>query len=86
MNVTVEFADPQHPARAVACGVMKELRRRVRTVVDQMEVRDPAVLTEQLVLLIDGAFSAAQVMDKDAPTGVLVAAADALIEAQLIKK
>src|SRR5262245_11307704 len=57
MNVTVEFADPQHPARAVACGVMKELRRRVRAVVDQMGVRDPVVLTEQIVLLIDGAFS-----------------------------
>lgn len=86
MNVTVEFADEQHPARAVAAEVMEELRRRMRGLVDQLEVRDRTELTEQLVMLIDGAFSSAQCLGKNGPQRFLVAAADALIDAQLIKK
>jgi AcrR family transcriptional regulator len=86
MNVTVEFADAQHPARSVACEVMEELRRRVRALVDQIPVRDPVEVTEQLVLLIDGAFSAAQGLGKNGPQRFLVSAADALVDAQLTKQ
>jgi len=85
MNVTAEFADPQHPARAVAREIMEELRRRVRALVEPLEVRDPDELTEQLVMLIDGAFSSAQVFGKQGPHQFLVAAADALVDAQLNK-
>lgn len=83
MNVTAEFADPQHPARAVAREMMEELRRRVRALVEPLNVRDPDALTEQLVMLIDGAFSSAQVFGKQGPHQFLVAAADALVDAQL---
>jgi AcrR family transcriptional regulator len=86
MNVTVEFADDQHPGRGLARDLMQELRRRVRELVDRIGVRQPAELTEQIVLLVDGAFSAAQVLGKDGPQKVLVQAADALIESQLIDK
>jgi AcrR family transcriptional regulator len=86
MNVTVEFADEEHPGREVAKEVMVELRRRVRALVDQLGVREPEALTEQIVLLIDGAFSTAQVMGKDGPQKFLLQAADALIDAQLIGK
>jgi AcrR family transcriptional regulator len=83
MNVTAEFADPNHPARAVALEIMHELRRRVRVLVEAIEVRNPEELTEQLVMLIDGAFSSAQVFGKQGPHTFLVTAADALVDAQL---
>ena len=83
MNVTAEFADAQHPARAVAREMMEELRRRVRTLVDPLNVRNPEELTDQLVMLIDGAFSSAQVFGKEGPHRLLVTAADALVDAQL---
>lgn len=86
MNFTVEFADEQHPARAVAREVMEELRRRVRAIVNQIGVREPAELTEQLAMLIDGAFSSAHVFGKSGPQRLLVTAADALVDAQLIRK
>jgi AcrR family transcriptional regulator len=86
MNVTVEFADAQHPARAVARGVMEELRRRIRGLVDQLEAPEPAELTEQLVMLVDGAFSSAQCLGRDGPQRLLVTAADALIDAALARK
>jgi AcrR family transcriptional regulator len=82
MNATAEFADPQHPARGVCREMMEELRRRVRALVDPLDVRNPEELTEQLVMLIDGAFSSAQVLGKDGPHRLLVAAADALVDAQ----
>jgi AcrR family transcriptional regulator len=84
MNVTAEFADPQHPARALAREEMEELRRRLRGLVDNIQgVRDPAALTEQLLLLVDGAFSSAQALGKDGPQQFLVAAADAMVDSQL---
>ena len=86
MNVTAAFSDPQHPARAVANEVMFELRRRLRGLVDNIQgVQDPEELTEQLLLLVDGAFSAAQCLGKNGPQQFLVAAADALVDAQLQK-
>jgi AcrR family transcriptional regulator len=83
MNVTVEFPDEQHPARAVAREMMEELRRRIRKLVDQLGVANPADLTEQLVMLVDGAFSSAQCLGRDGPQRLLVAAADALIDAAI---
>jgi AcrR family transcriptional regulator len=85
MNVTAEFADPQHPGRVIAREMMEELRRRVRGLVDPLNVRDPELLTEQLVMLIDGAFSSAHVFGKEGPHLHLVTAADALVDAQLAK-
>lgn len=86
MNVTVEFADDQHPGRGIARDLMSELRRRVRALIDQIGVRQPEELTEQIVLLVDGAFSAAQVLGKEGPQRFLVQAADALIDSQLIAR
>lgn len=84
MNVTAEFADPLHPARVLAKEEFEELRRRLRLLVDNIAgVREPAVLTEQLLLLVDGALSAAQGLGKDGPQQFLVSAADALVDAQL---
>jgi hypothetical protein len=48
-------------------------------------VRNPEELTEQLLLLVDGAFSSAQALGKGGPQHLLVATADALVDAQLKK-
>lgn len=86
MNVTAEFADPQHPARLLATEEMHELRRRLRGLVDNIEgVQNSEELTEHLLLLVDGAFSSAQALGKHGPQQFLVAAADALVDSQLKK-
>ena len=62
----------------------RELRRRVRALVDRIEgVRDPAELTDQLVLLVDGALSAALCLGAEGPQKYLLTAADAIVDAQL---
>lgn len=85
MNVTVEFPDAQHPARRVALETSEELRRRLRSLVDPLGVPDPALLTEQLLMLVQGAFSTAQIFGARGPQHQLVAAADALVHAQLAR-
>jgi AcrR family transcriptional regulator len=83
-NVTAEFADPQHPARMVAIQVCDELRKRVHSLVTAIPgVRDAEVLTDQIVLLIDGTLSAAHMQGSGGPQRQLISAADALIDAQL---
>jgi len=84
MNVTAEFADPEHPARVVAMQVCDELRKRVGDLVKAIPgVRDPNALTDQIVLLIDGAMSAAHMQGPEGPHKHLITAADALVDVQL---
>ena len=84
MNVSAELPDPQHPARLVALEVTRELRRRVRQLVDTIDgIRDPVELTDQLVLLINGTLSAALCLGADGPQKYLLSAADAMVNAQL---
>jgi AcrR family transcriptional regulator len=86
MNVSSELPDPQHPARLVALEALRELSRRVRQLIDAIEgVRDPAQLTDQLVLLINGTLDTAMCLGPDGPQKHLIAAADALVDAQLAR-
>ena len=84
MNVIVAFPDEQHPARKVAVEVCVELKRRIRGLVDAIEgVRNRDELTDQLMLLVEGTLTSAHVLGKDGPQKHLLAAADAIIDAQL---
>ena len=84
MNVITEFPDEHHPGRIVAVNVSLELRRRLDSMATAIEgVRDSAELSDQLALLVEGAFAAAHVLGKNGPQKHLISAADALVEAQL---
>jgi AcrR family transcriptional regulator len=84
MNVIVAFPDQQHPARKVAVEVFVELKRRIRVLVDALEgVRDREELTDQLMLLIEGTFTAAHVLGSNGPQRQLISAADAIVDSHL---
>lgn len=82
-NVITDFPDPSHPSRAVCRDVDDELRRRLLGLVGKLDVKDVDELTDQLVLLINGAFATAMCHDKNGPQKYLVPIADTLIDAQL---
>ncbi|MFL6618881.1 MAG: TetR/AcrR family transcriptional regulator [Povalibacter sp.] len=87
MNVTVEFPDPEHPARKVATQMSVELRKRLKGLIEQMDdIRDSEELTDQLLMLIDGALSSVQCLGKEPLQKYLLHAADALIAAQSTRK
>ncbi len=83
VNTAVEFPDHSHPGRAVAEGNKRELRRRVRGLVDGLGVAAPALLTDQLLLLMEGAYSAGNTLGADGPSAAVASAAEAIIDSHL---
>lgn len=81
LNVAAEFPDAAHPARQVALAHKQELRRRLRGLSAGLGVADPDTLAGQLTVLINGAFVSGQVLSAAEASGLLHAAADALVAA-----
>jgi AcrR family transcriptional regulator len=82
-NAITEFPEPDHPGRAVALANKAELRVRLRALASAIQARDPALLGDQLLLLIEGAYAIA--VSIGAVRG-LTEAADALVAAAMGSK
>jgi len=83
-NAAVEYPGHAHPARRVAEAHKKELRRRLRELAAAMGARDPAMLGDGLMLLIEGIYVTGQ-QSNGGPAQSAVAAAEALIDASVAK-
>lgn len=79
-NAAVEYPERKHPARLVAAANKREFRDKLRTAASAMGAREPAMLADGLLLLIEGAYASGQLFGADGPARVLVEAADALID------
>ncbi|HWU00482.1 MAG TPA: TetR/AcrR family transcriptional regulator [Terriglobales bacterium] len=80
-NAAVEYPSPDHPARAVALRSKHELRRRLRQMAADMGARDPDLLGDGLLLLLEGAYASGQMFGDGGPAGQVAIAAEALIDA-----
>jgi AcrR family transcriptional regulator len=85
INVAIEFPAPDHPARAVAVRHKNELRRRLLALAKRIGVQKPAELTDQLVLVIDGAYVNGQLIRQKGPAHSLVGATLALLTTSCAK-
>lgn len=61
LNATAELAEPDHPARAVAAEHKEELRRWMERKGRRAGLIRPKALSEQLMMLFDGALSQAAI-------------------------
>ncbi len=84
-NAVVEYPDTGHPARSVALVNKGELRARLTAMASDMGAGDPQALGDGLMLLMEGAYATGQLFGEDGPAGHVADAADALIEAHLIR-
>ncbi|PWR22139.1 TetR/AcrR family transcriptional regulator [Zavarzinia compransoris] len=82
-NAAVEYPDRDHPARRLSVENKKEYRRRLRALARDMGARNPDLLGDGLLLLIEGTYASAQLFEGDGPAVHLAAAAAALIDASL---
>lgn len=82
-NAAVEYPEPDNPARAVAEGNKRELRRRLVEMAAEMGARDPETLGDGLLLLIEGAYVSGQLFGEGGPARSLAAVAGRLIDASL---
>ena len=81
-NSATEFPDPGHPGRRIAEANKRELRARLAALSAGLGARDPALLADQLLLLMEGAYTIGQTLGSPEPVRAVTAAADALIDAQ----
>lgn len=79
-NAAVEYPGHTHPARLVAETHKKALRQRLRELAAEMGARDPRMLGDGLMLLIEGVYVTGQ-QSASGPAQSALAAATALIDA-----
>ena len=84
-NAVVEYPDTVHPARSVALANKSELRARLTSMASEMGAGDPQALGDGLMLLMEGAYATGQLFGEGGPAGHVADAAEALIEAHLIR-
>ena len=81
-NAAIEFPEPEHPGRRLSEAHKRELRDRLRALGARAGARDPAVLADGLVLLLEGAFASSQMFGADGPARSVAETAEALLAAQ----
>jgi len=82
INTAVEFPDSGHPGRVVALANKRELRARLRALAEAVGAHDPAMLADQLLLLLEGTYVSGQTIGSEGVgEKAAAAAADALVKA-----
>ncbi|RUM97797.1 TetR/AcrR family transcriptional regulator [Pseudaminobacter arsenicus] len=82
-NAAIEYPEIGHPARLVGEANKSELRSRLRAMATEMGARNPDILGDGLLLLIEGAYVSGQLFGPGGPAASIAANADLLIEASL---
>jgi AcrR family transcriptional regulator len=67
LNTHTEFPDPAHPAHTVAVVHKLQVCEWFRALAEDAGAKDPQVLAEQLVLVLNGTLSTAAVLGPDGP-------------------
>lgn len=83
LNAAAEFPDPAHVVRDRVARNKQTLRRRLLSLCMAAGAEDAALLADQLVLMIDGAFAGSEALGKSGPAKALLRAAQAAIDAAL---
>jgi len=60
----MEFPDPDYPARKVAADHEREMRWRLKAIVERLGMRRSDELAAQLSVLINGAFVSYQIFEQ----------------------
>ncbi len=66
-NASIEFDDPQHPARAEARAYRQQLHALLAQLGARLASGDGEVLASQLAVLVDGAYTSAAHLGPDGP-------------------
>lgn len=75
----VEFPDANHPAHQRALRHVKQLRARLRSLAQRAGARDPRVLADRLMLIIDGLYVNGAMLGPRGAATAAVALAEELI-------
>jgi len=82
-NAAAEFRDESHPGRAIIDDCKAQLRARLQGIILEAKADSAALLTDGLILLIEGAYSAHVVFGRKGPVKAFVSTAELLIVSHL---
>lgn len=82
-NAAVEFPEPGHPGRVVIEECKTEMRSRIVELTRRLDTRDPEMLADGLLLIIEGAMASHHIFGSQGPSAAMTAAAEALLEGAL---
>jgi AcrR family transcriptional regulator len=82
-NAAVEFPEHNHPARRVAETHKRALRSRLTGMAAALGAREPDVLADGLLLLIEGAYASGQLFGEGGPARHAARAAEVLVDASV---
>jgi AcrR family transcriptional regulator len=82
-NAVVEYPGDDHPARKVAQTHKGKLRERLIEMSAAMGAKEPELLADGLLLLLEGTYASGQLFERQGPARSLVAVANQLIDASL---
>jgi len=82
-NAVVEYPGDDHPARKVAEANKRKLRARLRELAAAMGAKQPELLADGLLLLLEGTYASGQMFGAHGPAQSLVKIANQLIDASL---
>jgi len=83
VGAAAEFPEPEHPGHRVALEHKRAVAARLRELAEAAGAKDPDELAEELLLVMDGAWSAARVFGPGNHGRRAAEASRALIEAQV---
>jgi len=83
LNIATEYPDPDYPGHQVALEHKQTVRARFRQLAQEAGAKNPDVIANQLVLLMDGAYMASRMFGMKNPGTHLAEAAKTLIDAAL---
>ena len=84
-NSAVEMPERGHPGHAVLQSCKSELRALMTDISRRLRAREPEVLADGLLLLIEGAMASHHIFGSQGPSLSLVATGEALIAAQVLE-
>ncbi|HEX7928625.1 MAG TPA: TetR/AcrR family transcriptional regulator [bacterium] len=85
INFTAEFAQAEHPGYPVVTANKREQRARLLGLSSQLGARQPELLADQLMLLIEGARVSMLTLGAEGPASTLGQSAAALMDAALVR-
>lgn len=85
LHAAVEFPQPEHPAHQVAIQHKQAVKARFCDLSEQAGARQPELLANQLLLLMDGTLMQARMRGPVELTPSVIQAAIALIDAQSVR-
>jgi AcrR family transcriptional regulator len=80
LNIHAEFPDATHPAHRLAVANYNAKRAQLRVLAERAAARDPAALTDRLMLILDGLYATGAILGGDSATAA-VAFAEEIVRA-----